>query len=431
MLDEVGVIHMNGRIYDPKIARFLQADPFIQSPTNTQSLNRYSYVLNNPLNATDPSGYFVFTLASVITSVLAAAEVITLTTAIIASFAIGFTATLYYGGDFGDAFLAGVSAAAMTFAGGKLFPTGDFGFNWASANYVLTVASIGGITASLQGGKFGHGFRSAGLGAALGGAISKGTKLGNALKDNGRAIARMVVGGTVTKLSGGKFANGAATAALAHVLGEGVEYWKTDSGTLVEVVVDPKTGERTYSKVDNWSDANIEKLFVNGQSNDLELAVKNGYDQLGNSNRYHVFHNPTHGGAIDTVESALGKQAGASNLAKELANLLVDNASTLQLVAAHSQGAIITSNALKLIPNSLTAKTRFNFYGPAASEANTRASVASAGGSYGQWKSHKWDFVGNILGHGARNSTQAVGSILAFPLLFMGPSVSPHSTYYP
>ena len=58
MVDSVGIIHMNGRIYDPTLGRFLQADPFIQAPYNTQSLNRYSYVLNNPLNATDPSGYF-------------------------------------------------------------------------------------------------------------------------------------------------------------------------------------------------------------------------------------------------------------------------------------------------------------------------------------------------------------------------------------
>ena len=57
MLDEVGIIHMNGRIYDATNARFLQADPIIQDPLNTQSLNRYSYVWNNPLNATDPSGY--------------------------------------------------------------------------------------------------------------------------------------------------------------------------------------------------------------------------------------------------------------------------------------------------------------------------------------------------------------------------------------
>ncbi|MBK8186090.1 MAG: RHS repeat-associated core domain-containing protein [Cellvibrio sp.] len=57
MVDEMGIIHMNGRIYDAKIARFLQADPFIQAATYTQSYNRYSYVVNNPLNKTDPSGF--------------------------------------------------------------------------------------------------------------------------------------------------------------------------------------------------------------------------------------------------------------------------------------------------------------------------------------------------------------------------------------
>ncbi|MGS2724932.1 RHS repeat domain-containing protein [Porticoccus sp. GXU_MW_L64] len=57
MLDEVGIIHMNGRIYDPHLARFVQADPIIQDPFNTQSLNRYSYLWNNPLNGTDPSGF--------------------------------------------------------------------------------------------------------------------------------------------------------------------------------------------------------------------------------------------------------------------------------------------------------------------------------------------------------------------------------------
>lgn len=57
-MDEVGLIHMNGRVYDPKLGRFIQADPHIQSPSDTQSLNRYSYVKNNPLSYTDPTGYF-------------------------------------------------------------------------------------------------------------------------------------------------------------------------------------------------------------------------------------------------------------------------------------------------------------------------------------------------------------------------------------
>jgi len=57
-IDEVGVIHMNGRVYDPELGRFMSADPHIQAPHNTQSYNRYSYVLNNPMKYTDPSGYF-------------------------------------------------------------------------------------------------------------------------------------------------------------------------------------------------------------------------------------------------------------------------------------------------------------------------------------------------------------------------------------
>ena len=57
-LDDLGIIHMNGRIYDPELGRFLQADPIIQDPYNTQSLNRYSYVWNNPLSNNDPTGYW-------------------------------------------------------------------------------------------------------------------------------------------------------------------------------------------------------------------------------------------------------------------------------------------------------------------------------------------------------------------------------------
>ncbi|MCF6194114.1 MAG: RHS repeat-associated core domain-containing protein, partial [Kangiellaceae bacterium] len=55
--DEVGVIHMNGRIYDPALGRFMQADPHIDGATDSQGFNRYSYVRNNPLAYTDPTGF--------------------------------------------------------------------------------------------------------------------------------------------------------------------------------------------------------------------------------------------------------------------------------------------------------------------------------------------------------------------------------------
>jgi RHS repeat-associated protein len=39
-LDNVRLIHMNGRVQDPVLGRFLSADPFVQAPFNGQSLNR-------------------------------------------------------------------------------------------------------------------------------------------------------------------------------------------------------------------------------------------------------------------------------------------------------------------------------------------------------------------------------------------------------
>lgn len=57
MVNDLNLIHMGGRTYNPVLGRFMQADPFIQAGANLQNYNRYSYVLNNPLSYTDPSGY--------------------------------------------------------------------------------------------------------------------------------------------------------------------------------------------------------------------------------------------------------------------------------------------------------------------------------------------------------------------------------------
>ena len=57
-LQAVNLIHMNGRVYDPVMHRFLQVDNYIQDPFNTQNYNRYGYVLNNPLKYADYSGEY-------------------------------------------------------------------------------------------------------------------------------------------------------------------------------------------------------------------------------------------------------------------------------------------------------------------------------------------------------------------------------------
>jgi len=55
-LDDTGLYYYGARYYDPLIGRFISPDPFVKSIANPQMLNRFSYVLNNPLKYVDPSG---------------------------------------------------------------------------------------------------------------------------------------------------------------------------------------------------------------------------------------------------------------------------------------------------------------------------------------------------------------------------------------
>jgi len=56
-LDAVGLIHMNGRVYEPVAGRFLSRDPIIDGFDSSQGPNGFAYVHNNPLAYTDPSGF--------------------------------------------------------------------------------------------------------------------------------------------------------------------------------------------------------------------------------------------------------------------------------------------------------------------------------------------------------------------------------------
>ena len=219
---EVGLIHMNGRIYDPMLGRVLQADPVIQAPGNTQSYNRYTYVINNPLGYTDPSGFEFFkevfddalgiTESPILSSavqIVGCALYSAYCTQIVAAF--NFSTTYAVTGDFNASLRAGAVAGASAWA-----------FKQIGANTTMTTgervfahAMTGGITAELQGGKFGHGFISAGLTKAMDINAWYGPS-----KDLlvARVVTASIVGGTISELTGGKFANGAVTAAFGQIL---------------------------------------------------------------------------------------------------------------------------------------------------------------------------------------------------------------------
>jgi RHS repeat-associated protein len=211
MIDEVGIIHMNGRIYDAKLGRFMQADPIIQDPTSIASLNRYSYCANNPLNATDPSGFSFLSKAWKQLRPFIGAIVAIVMTCVMPA-AVGFWAQLAQASLIG-AVSGAVGAAAN---GGNILKGAFYGAFSAAAGVVggpLGGALAAGAIADREGGSFGRAFLAAAIGGA-GGSGSQPSFTG--------LLQSAVLGGVATRITGGKFKNGAASAAFMYAVQAGM-----------------------------------------------------------------------------------------------------------------------------------------------------------------------------------------------------------------
>ena len=234
-LDDFQLVHMNGRVYDPSLGRFMSADPFVQFPESTQGLNRYSYAANNPLSFTDPSGYFIGKLFKAVGRFFRKILSVPIFRTI-ANVAIGIycgpaapvciakgSALLAAagGGDLGDIFkaaaIAYVSAEAFHAVGQK-FGSPEF---LSPRHLVKTLAhgTVGGVMSAASGGRFQDGFLGSAAGQ-LGAPAIDGIGGDGAGGTSARVIAAAVVGGTASKLGGGKFANGAITAAFGRLYNE-------------------------------------------------------------------------------------------------------------------------------------------------------------------------------------------------------------------
>nr|WP_240901074.1 RHS repeat-associated core domain-containing protein [Thioalkalivibrio sp. XN8] len=220
-LDQVGLIHMGGRVYDPEIGRFLSPDPFVQFPASTQGFNRYAYVSNNPLSYTDPSGYFVKKLFKAFGIAMNFVPGLQLPNAFLHGFVSGF---LVSGGDPKAAMLGGIGASVFNSIGDQ-FSGGSFG-STAHLQKTLAHGVTGGLLSAAGGGRFGDGFlgaASAQLAAPAIDQIGRGAD-GGISTDAGARFARIMaaatVGGTASTLGGGKFANGAITAGFARAFND-------------------------------------------------------------------------------------------------------------------------------------------------------------------------------------------------------------------
>ena len=187
-LSYFNIVNMNGRLYDPLVGRFLSPDPFVQAPDLTQSYNRYSYCLNNPLLYVDYSGYSWFkdvgkwigknwnpivTIAATVV-VVAAVTVATAGMGTIAAGAIigaagGFTSgalgTALNGGSLGQVLGSGLINAGIGAIGGVV---GGAAAGWATKSVGnFAINSMGVAHRSAIGG-----FIAGSVGGAAGGAAS-------------------------------------------------------------------------------------------------------------------------------------------------------------------------------------------------------------------------------------------------------------------
>lgn len=194
----IGLIHMNGRVYDPLLRRFMSPDNYVQDVYNTQNYNRYGYVLNNPLLYTDPSGEFL------LTSALIGAGIAILTNGIMNS----MNDVPFFYGTGKSATIGAVSGAISA------------GIGSITSNMIIQAGMhgvVGGAISEIQGGKFIHGFYAGVVSSLVSSAITSfSTDVnGNLTKFGKSSYYEAVVlasgglsGGISSSIAGGDFWSG-------------------------------------------------------------------------------------------------------------------------------------------------------------------------------------------------------------------------------
>lgn len=209
---EVGIIHMNGRLYDPLLRRFLNADENIQDPYNTQNYNKYGYVFNNPLMFNDPSGEWIVEsafLSAVIIGAMVASFSYTIMTSI--------SGQDWDLGGFFKSTLFGAASAAVTYGIGSVFVTSaGTATQIAKELGKLGTIMVQGTAHALAQGIIslvqGQGFESAFVSGLLGsyGASAFSAVAGKfASSAVGTIASGAILGGVGSELTGGNFWQGA------------------------------------------------------------------------------------------------------------------------------------------------------------------------------------------------------------------------------
>jgi len=205
------IINMNGRLYDPVIARFFSPDKYVANSSFTQDFNRYTYARNNPLLYTDPTGdcWFLPLIAIGVSAIVAATSY----TIQVAASPGGFQNWSWDA--FGANMMMGIGTGLITSGIGGAFGavgsvTGGLGvlneFGRAGAH-----AIVGGMFSYANGGSFWSGAATSFASSLVGSATS-------GLPVWAQIGASTITGGATSKLTGGTFWQGAVNGFMVSAL---------------------------------------------------------------------------------------------------------------------------------------------------------------------------------------------------------------------
>ena len=296
-IDLFELVNMDGRMYDPVVGRFISADPFIQSPDFTQSLNRYAYCINNPLSLIDPSGYSWFSknwktitasIVGIAVSVVTLGSGTTIGAVIIAGAAGGaagaLTGALLNGANIGQIAKSTFIGAVVGGASGFLNFASGGGTIWEQLfKHTFSQGWLEGV----QGGNMFHGFMMGAVSGAGGYGINKATDMTKTLK----IISASIVSGTIDEIGGGKFANGAVTGAFSFLFNDYMHLRKTKmhhrGKILVTFPFDEKVGAGnalmtvdTYVYINDHVQAKIldAHVMLTSYSNISDIDVEGAFE---------------------------------------------------------------------------------------------------------------------------------------------------------
>ena len=265
--DETGLIYFGARYYSPILGRFITPDTIVQGPMNPQTLNRYSYCNNNPINLVDPTGHF-FWFAAIVGAIVGATIG-------------GVTAAITH-----QSIWQGIVFGALSGAGA--------GFATLS-NTLVWGALTGAGSAAASGGNplIGAGLGAFGAGLGRGAASFLGANANHFARGVASTLVGGVTGGVGAVATGGEFGKGFAYGAAGGLAGYGLSVGVIKTSTkLAQWVLEKEIN--TQLKQNN----------INGDV-DIEATNTQPFRQGNHSNAYKIFDKLGFYADFDIVASGL------------------------------------------------------------------------------------------------------------------------------